>query len=83
LPSEKSIFAKDLKFSLCEWEKEKVTGIWIHIPKEKIVFLEEALNLDFYMHHCEPNKIVVAKWLVDGVENKIPKYSTHYVGSGG
>lgn len=83
LPSEKEIFAKNLKFSVDQWRNEKVTGIWIHIPKEKISFLEAAFHMDFYMHHCEANEIVVAKWMVDGVENKIPKYSTHYVGSGG
>lgn len=37
---------------------------------------------EFDLHHTTNSEIVLTKWLLDNVENKIPHYCSHYVGCG-
>lgn len=83
LPNTVPEFTKMLTTSLAEWSEQKMTGIWLKLPTTKIFLLEAALAQSFSYHHCTKDYIMLTKWLVNGVENKIPEYCTHYVGCAG
>lgn len=83
LPNTVPEFTKMLSASLAEWSAQKMTGIWLKLPSTKIFLLEAALSQSFSYHHCTKDYIMLTKWLVKDVENKIPAYCTHYVGCAG
>ena len=83
LPSSSHEFTTMLVNSLIEWQSNKISGVWIKLPKSKFSLLEPALAQKFDLHHCTPDYIMLTRWLRTDVENKIPFFSTHYVGCGG
>ena len=83
LPNEINEFSNLIKTSLLQWEQENITGVWLYLPKNKLNFLETAMKYNFEMHHCNKEEIILTKWLLKTVSNKIPSYCTHYIGCGG
>lgn len=74
-------FEAALAASLREWAEQGTKGVWLHIPKHLAAFLPVALDRGFQLHHTEPDRIVVAKWLPD-TPSLLPGYTTHTVGVG-
>jgi len=83
LPTTPNVLSSMLSNSLIDWKSQKISGVWLKLPKDKLYLLESALSQQFELHHCSPNYIMLTIWLRTDVESKIPYYSTHYVGCGG
>eukprot|EP00747_Dinoflagellata_sp_TGD_P027507 gnl/TRDRNA2_/TRDRNA2_132656_c0_seq2.p1 gnl/TRDRNA2_/TRDRNA2_132656_c0~~gnl/TRDRNA2_/TRDRNA2_132656_c0_seq2.p1 ORF type:complete len:287 (+),score=46.59 gnl/TRDRNA2_/TRDRNA2_132656_c0_seq2:65-925(+) len=74
-------FRASLKASLDTWTQQGTKGIWLHLPKERAIFLPAALEAGFDLHHTEPDRIVLTKWLPSS-PNLLPGYNTHTAGVG-
>ncbi|CAG9333859.1 unnamed protein product [Blepharisma stoltei] len=74
-------FPAVLEASLDIWKKD-TKAVWIEIPNSQLEFVKVCKDKGFYPHHVSENGIMMAKWLLDS-ENKLPGYSSHYIGAGG
>ena len=83
LPSSSTEFTSMLSNSLIEWQSNNISGVWLKLPRSKFSLLEPALAQKFDLHQCTSDYIMLTRWLRTDVENKIPFYSTHYMGCGG
>jgi ADP-ribose pyrophosphatase YjhB (NUDIX family) len=83
LPDSVEEFEQILTASLTEWTKIKKRGIWIKIPSTKSEFIPIAVKLGFEFHHTKKDYLFMTKWLPTDEENKLPAYTTHYIGVGG
>lgn len=79
----KETFAESLKTSENKWKQENRKAIWLKIPASQPSFFEVAITQGYIMHHATPSYLMVSKWLLEDQENRLPNYTTHYIGCGG
>lgn len=89
---DKKLLSK-LQKSIEFWKENGYTSAWITIPAKRASLIEqlsssnnrEGDNFGFDLHHInsEQQTIVMKKWLVDGIEDKIPPWASHQVGVAG
>ncbi|CAG9333861.1 unnamed protein product [Blepharisma stoltei] len=75
-------FESVLDNSLMLWQSDGTRGVWLEIPNTQLELAPICRNKGFYMHHVSENGLVMAKWLLS-TPNKLPGYSSHYMGAGG
>lgn len=83
IPNDMETFGLQLENSLTTWKNESCKGVWIYLPIEKSSFIQVAVDQGFEYHHTKPNELVLSKWLLEGEESRLPKYTTHFAGVGG
>lgn len=76
-----SNFPEVLHNSLREWQAN-TKAVWLEVPNEQLEFVKVCKDAGFYPHHVSGDGILMAKWLLN-TPNKLPGYSTHYIGAGG
>jgi ADP-ribose pyrophosphatase YjhB (NUDIX family) len=75
-------FGEKLQASLKIWMEEKRKGVWLQIPINKSQLISVAVELGFVFHHAEADYVMMTLWLPK-TTNKLPRYSSFYVGVGG
>ncbi|KAM9959186.1 hypothetical protein ACTFIR_000244 [Dictyostelium discoideum] len=76
-------FKEIVKNSLQFWTENKRRGIWIEIPETNSILIPTLVENGFSFHHCQSNYIMLTKWLPMGEPNKLPHYTSHFIGCGG
>ncbi|KAM9958487.1 hypothetical protein ACTFIW_001359 [Dictyostelium discoideum] len=76
-------FKEIVKNSLQFWTENKRRGIWIEIPETNSILIPTLVENGFSFHHCQSNYIMLTKWLPIGEPNKLPHYTSHFIGCGG
>ena len=66
-----------------EYKKEKFRAVWLKLSVDKAHLAGIAVQAGFTIHHAKDGYIMLAIWLPTDEENKIPSFSTHYIGVGG
>eukprot|EP01112_Ceratiomyxa_fruticulosa_P015222 TRINITY_DN4453_c0_g1_i3.p1 TRINITY_DN4453_c0_g1~~TRINITY_DN4453_c0_g1_i3.p1 ORF type:complete len:294 (-),score=58.71 TRINITY_DN4453_c0_g1_i3:224-1105(-) len=82
VPNDPVLFEKKLISSLTHWKSKERRGIWIKIPISASQCIPLAVKQGFVFHHAQPTYVMMTLWLPEG-ENKLPKYTSHYIGCGG
>ncbi|CAG9333860.1 unnamed protein product [Blepharisma stoltei] len=77
-----SNFELVLENSLISWQSDGIRGVWLEIPSSQLELVSICKHKGFYLHHVSENGLVTAKWLAN-TQNKLPNYSSHYIGVGG
>jgi len=80
---EDAIIEKEITRVVSELKQNGKNAVHVHIQVPLSRFIPCFAKLGFELHHAKPDRIVLVKWLLDHVENKIPPYGTHVVGVGG
>jgi len=77
-------FKERLESSVATWKSDGKRGVWLNIPTEKVEFVATAVSAGFELHHCEKDHVMLTLWIPGehGVENTLPRYTTHTVGVG-
>lgn len=83
LPDTPEAFSLMLEKSLAYWKERKRRGVWIKIPLKKATFVPVAAEHHFVFHHAKPDYVMMTRWLPEDEENKLPHFTTHFVGIGG
>eukprot|EP00743_Colponemidia_sp_Colp-15_P007470 GILK01008074.1.p1 GENE.GILK01008074.1~~GILK01008074.1.p1 ORF type:complete len:274 (-),score=46.43 GILK01008074.1:241-1062(-) len=82
LPTDVQTFDRVLEASLIRWRADHRRGLWLKIPLASSNLISVAVKYGFKFHHAQPEYVMMTQWLA--VEaNKMPNYSSHYVGVGG
>ena len=76
-------FSQCLENSLIQWHEEKIKAVWLLVPNSQLELTAVCKNYGFYPHHVNDAGIMMAKWMLEDKPNKLPTYSTHYIGAGG
>ena len=76
-------FKLNIKKSLETYEIKGLSAVWLKIPVSLSKFVEPSIKFGFGFHHCDKSNIVLTKWLLKDIPNKIPEYATHFGGVGG
>jgi len=82
VPNDPVLFEKKLISSLLHWRNKERRGIWIKIPIAGSQVIPIAVKHGFVFHHAQPTYVMMTSWLPE-TENKLPKYTSHYIGCGG
>jgi len=82
-PKDPTEFSKMLKYTLEHLNTNKNRGIWLRINIEQSALIPVATTQGFVFHHCKPEYVMLTQWLPQKEINKLPHYSSHYVGVGG
>ena len=70
--------------SIVEYKKEKFRSVWLKLTVDKSHLAAVAVqDAGMKLHHAKDDYIMLTIWLPTDEENKIPSFSTHYVGVGG
>ena len=81
-----------LQLSIDFWRDNGYTSAWVTIPANRARLIEqlssknkEEANFGFDLHHVnsEEQTIVMKKWLIEDIEDKIPPWASHQVGVAG
>lgn len=83
-----------LQQSIEFWRENGYTSAWITIPASRAKLIEklsssnkeqQEVNFGFDLHHInsEEQTIIMKKWLIDDIEDKIPPWASHQVGVAG
>lgn len=80
-PMDPSVFSSVLRASLSHWRLQGKKGVWIKLPIELIGLAEVAVKEGFWMHHAEPNYLMLVSWIPKG-KHTLPAYASHRVGVG-
>jgi len=75
-------FGRDLQVSLQKWQKDGRKGVWITLTPSKSHFIPILIELGFEFYYCDPNSVVLTKWLPK-TPNTIPHGPRHVIGVGG
>ncbi|GGY26690.1 NUDIX domain-containing protein [Paludibacterium paludis] len=70
-------FARELSDSLAEWEREGVRTVWLEVDAGQSRLIPVALCLGFSFRHCRPDRLTLARNLVEG--SGLPEAATHTV----
>lgn len=78
-----SDFSTALFSTLQQFRADGRAAVWLKVPLDFAHFIPIAHLHGFTCHHTEPTSIMMALWLKNEVESKIPAFATHQVGVGG
>jgi 8-oxo-dGTP pyrophosphatase MutT (NUDIX family) len=81
LPKDAAEMERLLEASMLFWRTNKMRGLWLNIPKELSHLIPVVTKFGFEFHHCQKEYVMLTQWLAPE-ENKMPNYSTHYIGVG-
>eukprot|EP00347_Sterkiella_histriomuscorum_P011343 403372816 len=77
-------FKKQLHDSLNQWKTEGVRGIWMQLKEDNSHLIDIAIKEGgFKFHHAKDDYVMMTKWLPQNEMNKLPNFSSHYIGVGG
>ncbi|EFA84933.1 hypothetical protein PPL_01926 [Heterostelium album PN500] len=82
-PTDELTFKKYLDASLKYWVDNQRRGIWIKIPQAQSKFISILVESGFSFHHCQKDYIMLTRWLPENDANKLPDYTSHFIGCGG
>lgn len=74
-------FRDAMATALSAWTREGLKLAWLEIPARRGELLPEALGLDFTLHHCRDQNLMLVRRLTEGAY--IPEACTHSIGAGG
>lgn len=84
LPNDKVAFARDLAYSVEQWEAEGIKVVWLTLPESHHEFISIAVCQGFVFHHVlhrQGQALILTKCLVENPT--IPEFANHTVGVGG
>ena len=81
-PNTEYSFTKLLSTTLTHFKANRVKGVWVFIPLSKTDYIKHLVAENFKFHHATDSEVALQTWLPP-TPNKLPNYSTHYIGVGG
>ena len=69
--------------SLEEFESTGAKAVWLKVAPQHSAQVPGLLERGFYFHHAQLDYLMLAKWLLRGRPDNLPKYNTHLCGAGG
>mmetsp|Transcript_15572 Transcript_15572/g.30140 ORF Transcript_15572/g.30140 Transcript_15572/m.30140 type:complete len:300 (+) Transcript_15572:179-1078(+) len=76
-------FERDLWQSLQVWKREGRKGVWLRVGIGASELIPIAIQAGFKFHHAEPTYVMLAAWLPEDQENKLPPGPSHFIGVAG
>ncbi|KAL5012283.1 hypothetical protein ScPMuIL_010834 [Solemya velum] len=76
-------FTKVLSTSMHQWEFEKRTAVWLHVPIQHSRLIALAAQHGFAFHHAEDQHAMLKRWLDKRKGDATPRFATHQVGVAG
>ncbi|KAG5175752.1 nucleoside diphosphate linked moiety X-type motif 6 [Tribonema minus] len=77
-------FAAKLSATVAHLQREEKSAVWLKVPMDYAHYLPVAARAaGFRPHHALPDAVLMVRWLLDGVPDKVPPFATHHVGVAG
>lgn len=76
-------FATRLFTTITSLQHQRKSALWLKVPIDLSHYIPIASHYGFKLHHTLSDCIVMSKWLLHDVPDKIPSFASHHVGVAG